>query len=340
MVLAVVMVSVRQMNADTINAELEPEFRYDYTAQAHRLRKDLLADSRYDRHIPPQSLRSVNYSRAGTDVALSLRVFKVHDVKAAEGTMRLKVWLRMNWDDTRLSWSPAQYGNITFTHFWVDPTPTASSSELWVPDLAPYNARTNIVNTLDPAMARVDYQGHVFLSRPGMLDVMCRFSGLVAFPYDNLTCGIEFGGWGWSGDRPCSKAHACSAYACTMHMHMHPTHMHDHESCLAGGHQGLVLDGKGFSIATQEATAGSSYQEYMIEDVLVSRTEYSYECCPSEPWPIVTYTITLSRATNFYVSDQRIMDHALDGDGSSSRGPLDRSCVGLSPLLVTLCCVK
>ena len=27
----------------------------------------------------------------------------------------------------------------------------------------------------------------------------CQFSGLVRFPYDNLVCGIEIGGWSWSG---------------------------------------------------------------------------------------------------------------------------------------------
>ena len=56
-----------------------------------------------------------------------------------------------------------------------------------------------IVHTLEPAYAMVSHTGRVFLSRPGSLEVMCKFSGLVAFPFDQLKCSMEFGGWGFSG---------------------------------------------------------------------------------------------------------------------------------------------
>ena len=51
----------------------------------------------------------------------------------------------------------------------------------------------------------------------------CQFSGLVRFPYDNLVCGIEIGGWSWSG-----------------------------------GYQGISLrGGTGYSFSTQELTQGT-----------------------------------------------------------------------------------
>ena len=71
--------------------------------------------------------------------------------------------------------------------------------------------------------------GSVYYSRPGTYEVMCKFSGLVAFPFDTLSCALEFGGW-----------------------------------ALSGGHQGILLDGAGYQFSNQEATSGSSYQEYEI----------------------------------------------------------------------------
>ena len=114
-------------------------------------------------------------------------------------------------------------------------------------------------------MAIVQSSGSVFFSRPGMLDVMCKFSGLAAFPYDRLKCGVEFGGWGYSG-----------------------------------AYQGLELFDGGYSFSSQESTSGSSYQEYSIEAIEVSTHDNVYECCPNEPWPIINYIVTLNRADYYY----------------------------------------
>jgi hypothetical protein len=35
--------------------------------------------------------------------------------------------------------------------------------------------------------------------------------------------------------------------------------------------------------------------------VSVDRFNYEYDCCPSEPWPVVLYTVTLARASTFYL---------------------------------------
>jgi hypothetical protein len=88
---------------------------------------------------------------------------------------------------------------------------------------------------------------------------------LVAFPYDRLSCDLEFGGW-----------------------------------ILSGEQQGIQFDGTGYSFSSQESSSGSSYQESTIDTVNVRYAFYSYDCCPSEPWPVVLYRITLKRAGGFY----------------------------------------
>ena len=88
----------------------------------------------------------------------------------------------------------------------------------------------------------------------------------VAFPFDNLKCSIQIGGW-----------------------------------ALSGAQQGIELHDGGFDFATQEATSGSSYQEYSIMHVDVRRVINEYPCCPNEPWPVVYFTVTLSRSQGFYI---------------------------------------
>lgn len=78
-----------------------------YTSYATLVRRDTLNNS-YDQRVPPTSVRTASYSRAGTDVSTQIRFFKVREVSATEGRMALKVWWRMWWSDTRLSWDPLQ----------------------------------------------------------------------------------------------------------------------------------------------------------------------------------------------------------------------------------------
>ena len=143
------------------------------------------------------------------------------------------------WRDTRLAWNPENYGGVTQTRFNADNSFSSNGNEIWVPDLQPYNAKLGIVHTLEPALALVSSDGDIFFSRPGMIDLMCKFTGLVAFPFDNLGCLFEVGGWSFGG-----------------------------------GHQGLTLLNGGYELASQdeaaqEDSAGSSYQEYWISNVTV-----------------------------------------------------------------------
>ena len=127
---------------------------HDYTKWATALRRDLF--SGYDKVVPPRSDRLSNHSRAGTDVGVQVRFIKVESVRPAEGRLRLKVWLRTWWVDQRLSWDPADYGNITTTLYLAEALNTPEESEIWLPDMQPYNTMEGTIRTLEPAAARGD----------------------------------------------------------------------------------------------------------------------------------------------------------------------------------------
>lgn len=172
----------------------------------------------------------------------------------------------MSWVDERLSWDPEQHGGITQVPFIGSAITLPEETEIWLPDITLYNSHVGQTQTLEPAgAAMVQSNGAIFWSRPGMLDVLCRFSGLVAFPFDRLSCKMEFGGWMFSG-----------------------------------GYQGIELMGDGYAFSLQEETAGSSYQEYSIGSVRCDITTFEYACCPNEPWPTLRYTIELTRSNHYY----------------------------------------
>ena len=252
-----------------------PNFRSDASIWSSKLRRDVLARDELDIDVPPTSDRAASataelghYSDAGTDVALTIRFFKVENVRPAEASMRLKVWVRMSWIDLRLAWNESAYGGLSETTYRVDGDPTGEVSQIWAPDLQPYNAITGFVGTLEPSFAKVQSNGRVFWSRPGSLEVLCKFSGLVAFPFDRLVCKVEIAGWLWGG-----------------------------------GQQGLGLDGKGFELSDQEVTSGASYQEVSIANVSVrmmavrphSVSNRSLAALP--PVPLLVLTRRCSAAT-------------------------------------------
>ena len=182
--------------ASSSNLALPPNFNANYTDHATRLRSALL--SGYDKAVPPKSQRVETFSAAGTDVYVQMRFFKVMDLSTSTGRMMLKVWLRFRWTDLRLAWDHEQYGGITSVKFHANSFATPEDSEIWLPDITVYNTVSGLMHSFDPAMARASSDGTVYWSRQGSLEVLCRFSGLVSFPFENedgLNCPIDLGGW-------------------------------------------------------------------------------------------------------------------------------------------------
>lgn len=240
-----------------------PNARPTYTQWVTQLRSHLLAD--YDKGAPPTSIRTAKYSGAGTDVKMQLRMFKVLGVSATEGQMTLKVWWRMWWNDTRLEWNPADFGGIDKVRFNIASF-QSEEAEIWSPDIQAYNALDGMDSSFDGALAEVSSSGEVKWSRPGTLQVMCRLSGLAMFPYDQLSCPLEIGGW-----------------------------------MMGGEVQGLTSHESGcVSLAATEEVSLASYQEMNFQRVECSEHTYIYPTLPSDPFPVLKYRIYVSRASSYY----------------------------------------
>lgn len=249
-----------------MNLAALPNWQQDYTDHASVLYEDLLAN--YVKSVPPKSVRgAAGYgSQAGTDVSLQLRFFKLEQVEAALGKMRIKVWWRMKWSDLRLAWDPKDYGDITEVKFHASSYSDPETADIWLPDVTPYNANVGLMHSFDPSMALVNSNGDVTWSRPGTLELLCRFSGLSKFPYGPLKCLIEVGGWMAS-----AKTQGLKPY----------------ESGCA-------------SLVQTEQVSLSSYTEYSIINVSCAQTDYVYEGFGAEVWPSISYEVTLQRMSFYY----------------------------------------
>lgn len=152
------------------------QWNYNYTSSVTALREHLLVNSGYDKVVVPASNRTRgDHFQSGTDVAMQVRFFKVDFVDSGTGSMQIKIWLRLAWNDDRLAWDPDQWGGIRTIEV---NSPELEETEIWVPDIVPYNARQTMSNSFEKSYAIVDFKGRVIWSRPGLLDVMCKFRGV------------------------------------------------------------------------------------------------------------------------------------------------------------------
>jgi len=249
---------------------------FNYSTSATWLNEHLL--SGYNNFIPPpSSLRNEteSHSLAGTDVRVNMRFYKVESVTTAEGRMAIQIWLRFRWRDERLAWDPAEFGGITRTFFMAVGLNKPEETEIWAPDVAVYNSVYNLNDIMHGQLAEVESDGTVTWSRPGLLDVLCRFSGLVAFPFDRLKCTIELGGW-----RMGAELQGLAFYT--------PSE---------GGSHSLA-----WNEVTGEKAVGAAYHEYWIQNVTALSADYFYgDHGSGDHYTVLRYTIHLGRVQAYYI---------------------------------------
>jgi len=98
----------------------------------------------------------------------------------------IKLWYLHEWQDDRLSWNPAEYGNIKYLHI--------PSDNLWKPDLAIYNNADGDFIIMETVRAKVSHTGSVVWKPPIIAKTFCEM--LVAdFPFDTQNCTMKIGTW-------------------------------------------------------------------------------------------------------------------------------------------------
>lgn len=191
--------------------------------------------------------------------------------------------------DPRLSYDYQCYGGLDYFEVQAA-SGNLENSRIWTPDIELYNHKTSIWGdgALGSRLAIV-YScwdgkptrggcGEVFFSRPGVISALCRYSGLLNFPNDELSCDLEFAAWGIDG----------------RHQDIIPR-------IKDGGVNWIdkpVAEGEVKSVTG--LTSGSSFQDYRIGQVSITRKVTFYDCCPNSPYPTLLYNLVFVRSTNYY----------------------------------------
>ncbi|XP_011137432.2 5-hydroxytryptamine receptor 3A [Harpegnathos saltator] len=122
-------------------------------------------------HIIPQFLQYINEEE----------IFELH------------TWTSMTWNDSHLTWDPAQFDNIQLMF--------VPAYEIWVPDIYLHNV--DIDNTMFSGFMQtkcwVWRKGMVQWLTPAKYSTFC-VADNTWWPYNIMNCSIQFGSWSHTGD--------------------------------------------------------------------------------------------------------------------------------------------
>ena len=130
------------------------------------------------------------------NVDLELYVVRVLELDELGQHMKASFWVKMTWQDHRLTWDPKKFMNITDIHM--------KANSIWIPDLTLYNSAdgpfTLAENLEAAAQARVDFQGNISWMPLVHFTTDCRLS-LRNFPFDVQMCHLKLGSWTYDKDQ-------------------------------------------------------------------------------------------------------------------------------------------
>lgn len=220
------------------------------------------------------------------EVQLGINFFKLHTIDLKTSQMFFSAWLREEWFDRRLWYDYQCYGGVDYFEVQAE-AGSQENSNFWVPDIELYNMDEPIwQGSVGPRGAQIygcwngnptrGGCGYIFWSRPGLMKALCKYYGIVQFPFDKASCQLEFAAFStdgrWQDLIPRKKD---------------------------GGVAWLDKPG---TVSVAGLTAGSKYQDYVLRDIKVERNIVFYDCCPSLPWPTLIYTVYFERSNEYYAA--------------------------------------
>ncbi|XP_014925663.2 neuronal acetylcholine receptor subunit alpha-2 [Acinonyx jubatus] len=153
--------------------------RASHTQAEDRLFKHLFRGyNRWARPVPNTS--DVVIVRFGLSIA------QLIDVDEKNQMMTTNVWLKQEWNDYKLHWNPADFGNITSLR--------VPSEMIWIPDIVLYNNADGEFAVTHMTKAHLFSTGTVHWVPPAIYKSSCSID-VTFFPFDQQNCKMKFGSW-------------------------------------------------------------------------------------------------------------------------------------------------
>ncbi|XP_033749540.1 acetylcholine receptor subunit alpha-like 1 isoform X2 [Pecten maximus] len=222
--------------------------------------KRLYHDLLVERHYN-KLIRPVSNSSDKLVVKMGIRLSQLIDVDEKNQIMTTNVWLRQEWYDYKLSWPKAEYGGVDRLY--------VPSKQIWLPDIVLYNNADGHYEVTLMTKATLHPNGKVVWEPPAIYKSSCQID-VEFFPFDIQQCSMKFGSWTYDGDQV-DIIHMCSDEA---------------------------MDRK---LITEGIDLRDFYPsvEWDILEGTARKNVRRYPCCP-EPYPDITFNITMRRKTLFH----------------------------------------
>lgn len=134
------------------------------------------------------AIRPLLNSSEKMKIQMGIGIKNLEEFNQKVETVKLNLWLRMNWKNEYLSWNSSKYG-IDFL--------SVSEDEVWIPDVELLNAASlPEIYTLKGGM-NLYSSGEIMYSRPGIFKFSCPLK-LEKFPFDTQSCEFTFSSWVYS----------------------------------------------------------------------------------------------------------------------------------------------
>ncbi|CAL1536350.1 unnamed protein product [Lymnaea stagnalis] len=201
-------------------------------------------------------------------VKLGLRLSQVLSVDERNQILTISVWLRQEWYDFRLKWEPSEYGGVNVLNI--------PSDQLWKPDLVLYNNADGDFQITLKTKAIVNHTGRIVWEPPAIYKSYCPID-VEYFPFDIQECFLKISSWTYHGHE-LDLQHLCKGIM---------SHEEDQD-------RANIIIPRGIDLTDYYKNV-----EWDVLNVTAMRRVKFYPCCP-EPYPDITFNITLRRRTLFY----------------------------------------
>ncbi|KAL0116990.1 hypothetical protein PUN28_010097 [Cardiocondyla obscurior] len=109
-----------------------------------------------------------------------------------KSTITANGWATQMWNDEKLKWDPAKYGNIQHIN--------VGNHEIWQPDILLYYSGTaNTVEHYGDAACIIFHDGRVLWVPPAQFVGLCELDFRL-WPFDTQVCNMTFGSWTYHGE--------------------------------------------------------------------------------------------------------------------------------------------
>ncbi|MFH4978614.1 hypothetical protein AB6A40_005323 [Gnathostoma spinigerum] len=132
------------------------------------------------------AVRPVINASTVVNIFMGLTLTHIFNIDERNQVLTLNAWVEQYWKDERISWNPADYGNITKL--------TVGKQHVWTPDIVLYNNARDFARGFIDTNLHVLYTGDIQWAPPAKIYSICKLD-VAFFPFDDQFCQLEFGSW-------------------------------------------------------------------------------------------------------------------------------------------------